>query len=238
MQFYVPELQPGRVLLPEEESRHLLKAVRARLGDAVQLTDGRGHKATAQLAQIGKHDCTLHVTEVQAVPRPVAPLHLYIAPTKNADRMEWLVEKATELAVAGIHFMETHRSERAHLNLARMQRLAVAALKQCGHAWLPQLTTDLKFEQAVKQLDVPGFIAWLPPQPPPHLLFAVQQNPGAALAVFIGPEGDFTPEEVDLALQHGVAPVSLGPTVLRTETAGLYVCSMNHAVSATSPNLH
>jgi 16S rRNA (uracil1498-N3)-methyltransferase len=228
--FYLPSLAahlPGQVVsLDAEQSRHCARVLRLRPGDALQLTDGAGTRAEAALALADAHQCQVRLVRVEACP-PERPyrLHLAIAPTKNPDRLEWLVEKATEIGVDQISFIHTQHTEREHFNLERAQKKAVAALKQSQRGWLPRLVGPVPLAQFWPTVGPAArFIAHVDPANPVTLFGAAA--PGGHYCVLVGPEGDFAPAELAQALAAGFRPVSLGPSRLRTETAGLAVCQI------------
>jgi 16S rRNA (uracil1498-N3)-methyltransferase len=228
--FYLPTLAalpPGQtVRLDAEESRHCVRVLRLRPGHQLQFTDGAGTWAEAALALADPRGCQVRLLRVEARP-PERPyrLHLAIAPTKNPDRMEWLVEKATEVGVDQISFLYTQHTEREHFNLDRMHKKAVAALKQSQRAWLPRLAGPLPLAQFWPTVGAAAkFIAYVDPANPVTLFGAAE--PGKHYCVLVGPEGDFAPAELAQAQAEGFRPVSLGSSRLRTETAGLVACQI------------
>lgn len=219
--FYAPDLaQPTSYTLPEDESKHAVRVLRLVPGDAVVLVNGRGGVYEAEVADANPKRCQLRIRGEQQVPRRPYRVHVAVAPTKNLDRMEWLVEKATEIGVDTITFLRCARSERRELKLDRLEKIAVSALKQSGQAWLPQLA------------ELTDFAAWLPTAAGETTfiahLEAGERTPLARVAalgpgccILIGPEGDFTPQEIQAAFARGIRPVTLGASRLRTETAAL-----------------
>lgn len=222
--FYCPELQQNTVTLSPDDSRHCAKALRMRPGDAIRLTDGAGTLADASLLSVAPDGCVAEVTARREVPPRTLRLHLAVAPTKNADRMEWLVEKAVELGVERITFVVCEHSERRRIDLDRMHRLAVAALKQSQTAWLPELQMadfkDFIAEQAAT--DAARYVAWCDDDNTRQ--FADADFAAGTVLLLIGPEGDFSPVEIDLCRAHGYVEVKLGSRRLRTETAALFGC--------------
>jgi 16S rRNA (uracil1498-N3)-methyltransferase len=199
--------------------------MRHREGDVVRVTDGYGHLAEAVIAEAHPKKCLLeirqHITDNLLTHNG---LHLAVAPTKNADRMEWLLEKAIEIGICSLTFLQCDHSERTHLNLERLQRLAIAALKQSQTTWLPPLKmtkfTDFIHQNANTQAD--KFIAWCDENNQRQLVDMPRQF--SEMILLIGPEGDFSKEEIALARESGYTEVKLGDRRLRTETAGLYGC--------------
>ena len=206
--FFAPDLTPAAAgyVLPEDESKHAVRVLRLRAADPVELLDGRGHRYRAQLLDANPKRCQLQVLAHELVPPRPYVTHVAVAPTKNLDRLEWLVEKAVEVGVERLSFLRCARSERRELKLDRLAKIAVSALKQSGQAWLPQLD---------ELTDFAAFVAGVRTA----LADVVAGGPGCC--VLIGPEGDFTPAEIQLALGRGIHPVTLGDSRLRTETAAL-----------------
>ena len=219
---YAPDLTPAQTAhtLAEDESKHVVRVLRLGTGAAVELRDGRGGVYQAQVAEANPKRCQLLISHYELVPPRPYFVHLALAPTKNLDRLEWLVEKATEIGVERISFLRCARSERRELKLERLAKIAVSALKQSGQAWLPQLDELQDFAGFVAGLDAAtAFIAHLEAGERTALAQVAGAGPGCC--VLIGPEGDFTPAEIALALGRGIRPVTLGASRLRTETAGL-----------------
>ena len=219
---FAPDLTPTATTyqLSEEESKHAVRVLRLGTGDAVELVDGRGGLYAATIAEANPKRCRLHIIHYKLVtPRPYF-IHVAVAPTKNLDRMEWFVEKAVEIGVERITFLRCARSERRELKLERLEKIAISALKQSGQAWLPQLDEMTDFSAFVDGIaPETAFIAHLEVGERTDLTQVVAAQPRCC--VLIGPEGDFTPAEIELALSKGLRPVTLGTSRLRTETAAL-----------------
>ena len=220
--FFAADLTPAATtyLLPEDESKHAVRVLRLREADAVALLDGRGHRYQAQLTDANPKRCQLEITAHEFVPPRPYFTHVAVAPTKNLDRMEWLVEKATEVGIERLSFLRCARSERRELKLDRLAKIAVSALKQSGQLWLPRLDelTDFSAFVAAAAAET-TFIAHL--EKGERTALKQIAAAGAGCCVLIGPEGDFTPAEIELALGRGIRPVTLGSSRLRTETAAL-----------------
>ena len=218
--FYAPDLMGPTYTLPEDESKHAVRVLRLGLGDAVELLDGRGGRYTAAVADANPKRCHLRIVQHETVPPRPYFTHIAVAPPKNLDRLEWFVEKAVEVGVERISFLRCARSERRELKLERLEKIAVSALKQSGQAWLPQLDDMTDFAAFVAGLaPETTFIAHLEEGERTALAQVAGAGPGCC--VLIGPEGDFTPGEISLALGRGIRPVTLGASRLRTETAAL-----------------
>ena len=223
--FYSLDISQPFVTLSNEESEHCVRVMRHRKGDIVRITDGCGHVAEAIIAEAHPKKCLLEIkAKLTENILTHNGLHLAVAPTKNADRMEWLLEKAIEIGICSLTFLQCDHSERTHLNLDRLQRLAVAALKQSQTTWLPPLKMT-KFTDFIQQnIDTQAdkFIAWCDENNQRQLVDMPRQFP--EMILLIGPEGDFSEEEISLARESGYIEVKLGDRRLRTETAGLYGC--------------
>ena len=218
--FFSSHIENGLARLDEEESRHLLVVLRRQVGDALQLTDGKGNYYDAEIAEAGKKHAVAHILNTITTPEPPARLHIAIAPTKQVERFEWFLEKATEVGVQEITPLLCQRSERASIRHDRLEKILVSAMKQSWQSRLPRLNPLTPFRECVQKATEPRrLIAWIAETPPPHL--NTQLRGFADTLILIGPAGDFAPEEVALSEKCGFSSVSLGPSRLRTETAGL-----------------
>ncbi|MCA8830602.1 16S rRNA (uracil(1498)-N(3))-methyltransferase [Hymenobacter pini] len=226
--FFAPNLTTAPTYtLPEDESKHAVRVLRLTEGDAVVLVNGQGGVFEAEVAEANPKRCHLRIVQQQQVPRRPYTVHLAVAPTKNLDRMEWLVEKATEIGVDQITFLRCARSERRELKLDRLEKIAVSALKQSGQAWLPQLTELTDFSRFLPTIaPETTFIAHL--EDGERTPLARVAASGTGCCILIGPEGDFTPQEIEAAFARGIRPVTLGASRLRTETAALAAVHTAH----------
>jgi 16S rRNA (uracil1498-N3)-methyltransferase len=219
--FFTQKIENGFAVFEEEEGRHLTSVLRKKTGDLLQFTDGKGFFYEAELTDAGKRQVLARIvskTEA-AILRP-ARLHMAIAPTKQMERLEWFLEKATEIGVDEITPLLCKRSERDTIRLDRLEKILVSAMKQSLRAWLPKLNQPTRFQDFVKKSgEAQKRLAWCSDEPLPHLKNTLSPNQDVVIA--IGPEGDFSPEEVQFALANGFQGVSLGQARLRTETAGL-----------------
>ena len=223
--FYTPDIQT-RAELPEEEAAHALRVLRLQAGDEVTLTDGKGNFYRAEISTASNKRCLVNVLETL----PQAPLwkghlHIAMAPTKNMDRTEWFAEKATEIGLDELTFLNCRYSERKVIKTERIHKILVAAIKQSLKARLPQLNEMTDFNRFIRQsFNGQKFIAHC--YPGEKLLLKDCLRRGEDALVLIGPEGDFSEEEVEEALAQGFRPISLGPSRLRTETAALVACHL------------
>lgn len=221
--FYVPDITE-RWELSEEEAIHALRVLRLTVGAELEITDGKGRFYKARIASVvGKH---CYVEPVDGVIMPKnwrGNIHIAIAPTKNMDRIEWFAEKATEIGLDAITFLNCRFSERKVVKCDRVERIVVSAMKQSLKYSKPVVEEMTDFKKFVTDVRTGAkFIAHC--HDGERVLLKDVLVPGEEATVLIGPEGDFSPEEVALAIENGYRPVSLGSSRLRTETAGLAAC--------------
>jgi 16S rRNA (uracil1498-N3)-methyltransferase len=227
--FYTPDII-ARAELPAEEAQHCIRVLRLSPGDEIMLTDGRGYFYRADITAVSGKQCRVAIKDT-LFREPLRPcrLHIAIAPTKNMDRNEWFAEKATEIGLDELTFLNCRFSERKEIKTARIAKILVAAMKQSLNAYLPKLNEMTDFDAFIRR-DFPGrkFIAHCREGEKPLLKDVIRRGEDAL--ALIGPEGDFSPEEVEKALANGFIPVSLGESRLRTETAALVACcTLNQA---------
>lgn len=223
MIFYTPNIE-NDLHLPEEESQHAVKVLRLEAGDPIELVDGKGNYYEAEIAFPHHKHCQVNVLKKISNfhPQPVH-IHIAIAPTKNMDRLEWFAEKVTEIGVGEISLLLCDHSERKVVKTDRLEKILVSAMKQSKKAYLPRLNEMISFKEFVRQPHTEKcFIAHCYEQDKREL--TKEYRSGQDILVLIGPEGDFSEEEVRLALENGFIPVSLGESRLRTETAGVVAC--------------
>lgn len=222
--FYTPDIAGRTYTLDESESKHCVRVLRLEQGDGLVLVDGRGGLFQAQVEEPNPKRCAVRiVSEKQNYGARRFSVQVAIAPTKNIDRIEWFLEKATEIGIERVIPLLCHHSERKEIKADRLEKVMVAAMKQSLKAYLPQLDAMTKFSAVVKQpFDGQKFIAHCEEQHRELLKDVVV--PGKNYLILIGPEGDFSPEEIELAVENGFQPVSLGESRLRTETAALVAC--------------
>lgn len=226
MQLLFSKLISGNsILLDESESRHL-KVMRLGLNDIVHITDGEGNLYESRITHLERGQATAEILKnIRPKPEKEYRLHIAISLTKNIDRFEWFLEKATEIGISEISPIICHRSERAKTNPDRLQRILVSAIKQSLKTLIPRLNSPVSFDEFIKK-NVPGqrCIASCLQDDIKELQYVY--TTGSCLVVLIGPEGDFTEEELALSLEAGYSAVSLGESRLRTETAGVYVSAL------------
>ncbi|GAB2562120.1 16S rRNA (uracil(1498)-N(3))-methyltransferase [Spirosoma areae] len=219
--FYQP--QPVQ-FLTEDDSRHAIKTLRLATGEIIAVTDGHGNRHAAVITQADARRCQFRITDTQTSPPRPFSVRLCVAPTKNLDRIEWFVEKAVEVGIERISFFFGQHSERRVLKLERLEKIAVAAMKQSLQSYLPQLDEAVPFGELVKTINEnQRFIAHLP-ENKPSVNLAKSATVNGRYAVLIGPEGDFSEKEIQQAVAAGFQMATLGPHRLRTETAALTAC--------------
>ena len=222
--FYTPDLSGNTYTLDETESKHCVRVLRLEKGDEITLIDGRGGLFTARIADANHKRCAVGVvkSELNFGLRNFQ-VHIAIAPTKNIERIEWFLEKATEIGINRVIPLLCRHSERKEIKHNRLEKVMVSAMKQSLKAYLPQLNEMTKFTELIRQpFEGQKFIAHCEDQHRDLLKNAL--IPGKNYLILIGPEGDFSPEEIEMALNAGFHPVSLGDSRLRTETAGVVAC--------------
>lgn len=228
--FYTPDIAVNPEL-PDEEAQHAIRVLRLAEGDEILLTDGKGNFYNATIARAHPKHCEVSVLKSWRQP-PLwnFNLHIAVAPTKNMDRMEWFAEKATEIGIDEITCLRCRFSERKEIKNARLGKILVSALKQSQKATLPVLNEMTDFKNFIGcPFDGRKFIAHCNEGEKPLLKDIYQAGENAL--VLIGPEGDFSPEEVKAALKQGFEPISLGNSRLRTETAALAACHTLHVLN-------
>lgn len=221
--FYTPDIQQNSEL-PEEEAQHCTRVLRLTTGDEITLTDGKGNFYQAEITAATNKRCFVSIKET-VFQEPLWPCHLHIAmaPTKNMDRNEWFAEKATEIGFDELTFLNCRFSERKVIKTERIEKILVSAIKQSLKARLPRLNEMIDFDTFISQeFSGQKFIAHCYEGEKPLLKDCLRK--GEDSLILIGPEGDFSKEEVEKAVQKGFIPISLGKSRLRTETAALVAC--------------
>ena len=233
--FYVPDAAQ-QTELPSEEAMHALRVLRLKSGDEMFLMDGEGNYYRAQVTIAATHRCFYEILEKLPQERQwQGRVQLAIAPTKMMDRIEWMVEKATEIGVDEVSFLNCQFSERRLVKTTRLDKIVVAAMKQSHKAFKPVLNEIVSFKSFINQpLEGRKYIAHCYEEVPRSYLFEELQKTGGQedATVMIGPEGDFSIEEVKMAVEAGWISVHLGESRLRTETAGLSAIMMMQLAKA------
>jgi 16S rRNA (uracil1498-N3)-methyltransferase len=221
--FYAPDILTDNTL-PQEESGHCVRVLRKKEGDEILITDGKGHFFDAEIVAANPKHCLINITETRTEPKPWSNnIHIAFAPTKNMDRIEWFTEKTTEIGIDRFTPLLCRYSERKEIKLPRIEKILVSAMKQSQKAYLPLLDEMTPFLKFIKQpFEGRKFIAHCYPQE--KQLLKSTYKPHENVLILIGPEGDFSEQEVAEAIKEGFEPISLGNSRLRTETAALVAC--------------
>jgi 16S rRNA (uracil1498-N3)-methyltransferase len=222
--FYHPPVRQGDLTLSKEESHHCIKVLRHQKGDEIRIYDGEGGIYQAVITSDHPSHCTFSISDKQQAPPDLYYFHLAIAPTKNTDRMEWMLEKCVEIGLHEITFIQCNHSERTRIRIDRLEKKMVSAMKQAGRTYATKINEVVDFGEFISSSlqEDSKYIAWVPvASHGAHLKEAVS---GKRYVVLVGPEGDFSENEVQEAQANGFLPVSLGSNTLRSETAGLVAC--------------
>jgi 16S rRNA (uracil1498-N3)-methyltransferase len=222
--FYTPDISGKTYTLNENESKHCIRVLRLKKGDEINLVDGNGGYYVAQIINDNPRSCELEVKKVvKDFEKRSYYFHLAIAPTKNPDRLEWLVEKAVEIGIDEFTPVICEHSERKKLNIDRLERIAIAAMKQSVKAYKPLINDAASFESLIARADSQvKLIAHCEEQSGKTINTFYQK--GQSVICLIGPEGDFSKYEIQAAAKAGFEGITLGKSRFRTETAGLVVC--------------
>ena len=222
--FYSKDISSSYVILDSIETNHCIKVLRHNIGDKIKVVDGQGSTYLTKIINFNKENCKLEIVKKYISKRKLK-IHLCISPTKNHKRLEWMMEKIVEIGVDRVTFMVCKRSIRKTVNLKRLNKIALSAMKQTQNSFLPLIDDCLDYSnifKLVKSEDL--FIAHLNKKINLHLKSSLKSN--KSRCILIGPEGDFTNNEVSLATKNKFIEVSLGETRLRTETSGLVSASI------------
>lgn len=235
--FYTPDITLPEYVLNEEESKHCVRVLRLSVGDQIILIDGKGGWYEAEILLDHPKKCQVKITREQQEngKRPYS-LHMAVAPTKNMDRLEWFAEKATEIGVDELSLINCRYSERDIVKTERLEKVMISAMKQSLNAYLPKLHPLLDFKTFIMsagKFKGQKFIAHCHPSVQTTKLHLKQlYKPQQEVLILIGPEGDFSVEEVKEALEQGFQEISLGHLRLRTETAALSACLTVHILNS------
>ncbi|QOW10394.1 16S rRNA (uracil(1498)-N(3))-methyltransferase [Kaistella flava (ex Peng et al. 2021)] len=229
MKLFYGEISDNQVIINEEEQTHIVKVLRMRSGEEIFVTDGKGNLAKGNLIFEGKK-VSLEVSEIKEnLPNFSTQLHIAIAPTKNIDRIEFFVEKATEMGISEITLLQTEKTERKNLNIDKLRKQSIAASKQSLRFHFPIINDLTKFSDFIKEVNPENtFVAHCNENLERIDLKDIQ--PQEKITFLIGPEGDFSDKEIQLLAEKGVKAVSLGSQRLRTETAGVFVAAWNYGL--------
>ncbi|MBO2545135.1 16S rRNA (uracil(1498)-N(3))-methyltransferase [Salegentibacter sp. BDJ18] len=224
--FYTPNIEKTdkQIVFPKDESRHIAKVLRKNAGDTLKVTNGKGSLFTAEIIEANPKQCLAKVIKVEEEASKPYRLHLVVAPTKMNDRYEWFLEKATEIGIDEFTPIICDHSERKTIKLNRYERVLQSAMKQSLHYRLPMLNEAISFSEFITtETEGQKFIAHCE-DGMERFSLKNQAKSQENITILIGPEGDFSPEEIKLALKNNWKPVSLGESRLRTETAAIVAC--------------
>ena len=226
--FYKEDINVNNiVVLDENTSKHIVQVLRMQNGEQLQLTDGKGNLFTCEITDNNRKKCVAAIKQTTNYKPPTTNITIAISLLKNANRFEWFLEKATEIGVTQIIPLVCERTEKTAFKFERMKSILVSAMLQSQQCWLPVLQEPIKFASLIKQSNQQQkFIAHCEDENNKQPLTNKLINELTNKLMLIGPEGDFTAAEIELALQNNFIPVSLGNTRLRTETAGIVAATL------------
>ncbi len=228
--FYIDNLETNAAnfTLSEDASKHIVQVLRMPIGDQLLLTNGKGLIIKAVITDDHKKKCVVRNLEATTIEAPTKKITIAISPLKNSSRYEWFLEKATEIGVTSVVPLLCSRTEKLHARMDRLKNILVSAMLQSQQAWLPEFPAPVEFKKYLDSMDknqkLQKFIAYCGDEMTKANLRNIEREKESI--VLIGPEGDFTPEEVQLSIKAGFLPVSLGETRLRTETAGIVAATL------------
>lgn len=231
IRFYSPDIE-DTLSLPETESAHCCRVLRLREGDKINVVDGKGNEFICTITDADHRSTSVEIVLKRSEPRHWdVEVTLAVAPTKNIDRMEWMLEKATEIGVDRIVFLKCARSERKEIKDERLRKILVSAMKQSMKATLPDFAGMMKFADFIATCGNADKFMGYCSEAYPRKEFVKEYTPQRDAVILIGPEGDFSEEEVAEAVNAGFIPVTFGDTRLRTETAALYSLAALHTIN-------
>ncbi|HLF63927.1 MAG TPA: RsmE family RNA methyltransferase [Saprospiraceae bacterium] len=230
--FFTDRVSKGRASLTAEEMHHAMTVMRRKVGDILTFTDGEGMLYTGRIAEVGKKEAWLDIIDSSEQKTAAFQLSIAVAPTKSFDRMEWCIEKLTEIGVHEFIPMLCERSERVRWNAPRVRKIMLSAMKQSKRAYLPQCGMPQRFSDIILSAS-PGKVRYIAMQGEKSVAAARHYKPGTDVLILIGPEGDFTAKEIAMATEAGFVPLSLGEYRLRTETAAVVAATTINALNQT-----
>lgn len=223
--FFLPQSTSENIItLDEDTSKHVVQVLRMNTGEKLQLTDGKGHLLTAEIIDPHKKKCSVKIIDRSFKSKEEKKVSIAISLLKNASRFEWLLEKATEIGVAEIIPFISARTEKQHFRYERMQQIIVAAMMQSQQVWLPVLHQPVHFEEVLTSTEYNDLL--IAHCEDDQKINIRDFHASTSIQILIGPEGDFTKDEIESALAKGYKPVTLGHTRLRAETAGVVAATL------------
>ena len=227
--FYSNNIKKNTIILDQIETKHCTKVLRRSIGDIIEVVDGKGNYFKAKIINFNKIECVAKIVEKKVdFNKRTYYSHIVISPTKNHERLEWFVEKAVEIGIDEISLIKCERTMRKKVRMDRLEKIAKTAMKQTIKSSLPKINSIVNFNDfKIKLNDSNTFICHLNEEIKNTIFnFRESFDINKSTCIFIGPEGDFTVEEVKLALEKGIHQISLGNSRLRTETAGVVACHL------------
>lgn len=233
IQFYAPDIEQT-LTLPESDSGHCARVLRLREGDEIFVVDGRGTRFRCAITCAHHKHTTVEILDRESLPSHWSgKITVAVSPPKSIDRLEWFAEKATEMGIDRIVLLRCARSERKDVRVDRIEKILVSAMKQSLKGVLPELVGMTPISEFLRQSSGARFMGYCD-KDTPRRLFVDELRPADDVTVMIGPEGDFTPDEVSEAVNSGFLPVTFGASRLRTETAALFAVAAFHVVNQIS----
>ncbi len=230
IRFYAPDIE-DELYLPDSDSAHCCRVLRMKEGDKIEVVDGKGFCYECLITDANPHKTHVSVVNCREIPDTFGQrIVLAVAPPKNIDRMEWLVEKAVEIGVSEIIPVRCARSERKDIKISRLEKIMISAMKQSLKARLPELREMTDFKAFVDLSSTEQKVVGYCSETVRRIDFSTLYQRERSITIFIGPEGDFTPEEIDYCMAGGFIPVTFGNSRLRTETAALYGLTAVHVL--------
>ncbi|MGC4038201.1 MAG: RsmE family RNA methyltransferase [Chitinophagaceae bacterium] len=226
--FYIDQFNARQqsIVLDEDTSKHIVQVLRMKKGEKINLTDGKGNLLTVEIEDEHKKHCGVSIIDKQFISAPASAITIAVSLIKNTSRFEWFLEKATEIGVQSVIPLICERTETEKFRADRMKNILVSAMLQSQQSWLPVLRDPVSFTQAIEDaIEEQKFIAHCIDSDKKQLADEINFLSHSKI-ILIGPEGDFTPQEIDLALKNNFKPVTLGDTRLRTETAALVAATV------------
>ncbi|MDN3657684.1 16S rRNA (uracil(1498)-N(3))-methyltransferase [Ferruginibacter paludis] len=226
--FYTDSIKTGAIqfVLGEETSKHAIQVLRMQAGEQLLLTDGKGHLFTTEIIDDNRKKCVVNVLSESVQTEPVKKITIAISLVKNSTRFEWFLEKATEIGIAEIVPLICSRTEKQHFRHDRMKNILISAMLQSQQTWLPKLNEPTPFAEAVHHPAQQKYIAHCEEETLKQQLVQTLSAAATKSIILIGPEGDFTKDEIAAAIENHFIPVALGNTRLRTETAGVVAATI------------
>lgn len=237
IQFFAPDIEKTQIL-PESDSQHCVRVLRMKEGDMIEIIDGKGSRYTCRLVDAHSKKAKVEIIEKTALPLSwTNNISIAVAPTKHLDRMEWMVEKLTEIGVNNIIPILCRYSERKEIKVERLEKIAISAMKQSLKANLPTISPMIPIKKLIETYNLSQkYIAYCDKTIPRKLL-SKEYKANQDSIILIGPEGDFDSEEIKMAIENNYTPISLGDNRLRTETAAVVACDTCHIINQLNNNL-